>query len=274
MRAYALQPEKRKFDRSNLPPVKVGDREKVSLSNPTSSREVILRDTLPPNVILFAQFLKTLNEGKLDLVFQPSKQSPWQNNTISSLYRRFFLHFHPERFSLESYHLFLGLTLPSLVRFMSFQSIKCLCHAIHWRNRKLLLASKVSREKFRRRFMAVIYNTFIPLPPAHPQIRSALHTEAWRIIWALATHEGQGDGIEGRFFISSREFRDRLFIKCYKKAQRILERFCEIGVIVKIASGTTRWEAAARGQKAKANVYRLNFDVTENSGVRKIFQTS
>ncbi len=255
MRDYALLP-KRDFDPANLAPLKVFKKPKVSLSNPTDSLEVTLRDKLPENIIQFAAFLKTLNGGKLDPVLFPSKRLPWQNQTISALYRRYFLHFHPEKFTLASYYLFLGLTLPSLVRFMSFESIRCLCSAIHYRNRKLLLAAKITQEKHRRRYMAVIYNTFIPVAPPHPEITKPLHREAWRILWALATHKKQG-----HFFIAGREFRDRLFVKSYKTAQRILRKFCDIGVIMQTSTGQTKWEAKKLGKRAEANTYRLNFEM-------------
>lgn len=229
----------------------------MALSNPTSRREVILRDILPGNVILLSDWMRGLNERGMDTIAWPGKKSPWQNQIISNLYKRFFLHFHPGRFTLHEYDLFLALTLPSLTRMLSFQSIKCLCSAIHWRNRKLLLAAKISREKHRRRFIAVVANTFIPPPPVHPEIKKPLHKEAWRILWALALHKGDKYP-EGHFFIAGRELRDRLFIRSYKTAQRILAKFCEIGVIEKVGSGDRRWEALAQGRRPLANSYRLS----------------
>jgi hypothetical protein len=271
MKAHATNADGlRVYDPANLPPIRVLEPRfkegfapaKVSLSNPTSSREVILRDKLPENVILFARFLRSLNGGKLDTLHRPTKRHPWQTVVISNLYSRFYKPFHPGRFTLQEYNVFLGLTLPSLVRFMSFESIRCLCLAIHWRHRQILLAAKISREKHRRRCLAVIYNAFIPIPPEHPKITKPLHREAWRIVWALATRRGVD---EGHFFLAGRELRDRLFTKDYKTAQRILERFCKLGVIVKTSSGDTKWGALAAGRRPLANGYVLRLELSEKT---------
>lgn len=238
--------------------------EKVSLSNPTLRTGVILRDTFPPKEVQLAAFMAELNARGVDFVRRPQKQSPWQNKTISALYKKHFLRHFPGRFTIDHYHLFLGLTVPSLARILSFEAMRCLCGTVHWRNRKLLLSARISREKHRRRCMAIIYNTFIPNPPHHDKITKPIHREAWRILWAMAIHKGEGDSIEGHFFIASRELRDRLFVRSYKTAQRVLERFCKLGVIRKVASGQTRWDANRDGEMAKANCYQV---VIERNGV-------
>lgn len=256
----------RVFDPANLPPIRVLEPNfkegfappKVSLSNPTSSREVLLRDGLPENVVLLADWMRGLNARGADFVRALQQKSPpWQKAIISNLYRRFITPLFPERFTIEHYNLFLALTLPSLVQVMVPDALRCLCAAVHWRQRHLLLKAKVTREKHRRRCMAVMCNAFVRVPPQHPEITKPLHQQAWRILWALAVHKGNGDGIEGKFFISSRELRDRLFIKGYKQAERILTRFCKIGVICKLSSGDVKWKALAEGRKPKSNTYQL-----------------
>lgn len=237
------------------------DEKKVSLSNPTSSREVILRDKLPENVILLSDFMRSLNERGMDFVGPlQRKQFPWQKRAISSLYRRFIDPLFPAKFTLDSYNLFLALTLPSLAQVMVPDALRCLCAAFHWRHREFLLKAKITREKHRRRCMAVICNTGVVVPPPHPKIVKPLHKQALRLIWDLANHQGEGDGVQGHFFIAARELRDRLFIKCYKQAQRILTHFCQIGVIEKTSSGDVRWKALRDGRRPKSNTYMLKID--------------
>lgn len=230
----------------------------MSLSKPTSSKEVVLRDkNSPPNVIPFPEYVAKRQLGLARARSPRAKREPWENNLISRLYWSFIRPHFPQRISIDHYHLFLSKTLPFLVRSMCFEAVSCLCNWFYHRNEPFLLSARITYKAHTRRCMAVIAITAQLKLPYLPQLKKPRHREAYRILWALALHKGEGDSCEGRFFIASRDLQARMFLPNYKAAQRILEKLCALGVLLKLESGQTRWEAKAQGKRAEANSYRL-----------------
>lgn len=225
----------------------------LSPNNPTSIQEVILGDIPPPNVVPFPEYVRKRNL-ELALHLSPKlNRSQWEKQHISRLYRILVLPYFPKdkTITLDHVRLFLHFTLPYIIRNTTFEGQSALCNSFYHRNRAFLLKAGIQYPTFKKRCMAVIANAYAPPAPAHSQVKKPLHREALRIISALA---GYG---KGHFYLTGRDLQARLFVRHKKTAQRILERFCAIGVLQVVERGIDRREAKEMGVKAKATTYRL-----------------
>lgn len=229
---------------------------KVSPNNPTSSEEVILGDISPPNVISFQAYVAKRNL-ELALNIRPRIQrSQWEKQHISRLYRLLVLPYFPKRrLTLDHFHLFLHYTLPFIVRNTVFEGASAVCNAFYHRNKAFLLKARIPYPTFKKRCMAVIANSDVPEIPEHPHITKPLHREALRIMWALSNYDGQGNAAKGMFFLSAADLQARLFTRHKKTAQRLLERFCEIGVLEAAKPGIDRRKAKELAVKPRAATF-------------------
>jgi hypothetical protein len=186
------------------------------------------------------------------------KRQPWEKPLISRLYRLFVLPYFPKgKITLDHCRLFLHYTLPYIVRNATFEGQSALCNAFYHRNEAFLLKAGIRYPAFKKRCMAVMANAYMPKIPAHPNVTKPAHREALRIICALAGYQGSDNAAKGLFYLTGRDLQARLFVRHRKTAQRILERFCGLGVLQVVRKGTDRREAKEQGVKATATTYRL-----------------
>lgn len=183
-------------------------------------------------------------------VVKEPKHNP---KALSHLYRKFITPYVPEKITPAFYGFYMNSSCMALLNCVCHETAIILC---------LMLAKKINspHEWSPKRIIAKIEGLRISLIQAWPKpaktafmrLKLRHHQSAYIICRSLAFSNPDSKQV---FFIAARDLQNRLLLNFPMAATRCLNKLCKIGVMRKIASGETKWQAKASDKKADATSF-------------------